>query len=54
METRIENARTGQWRTPILPNEDADAGMTELQSFLSHASLEAGRPEKAGTTVCSS
>ena len=29
----------------ILPPEDADAGMTELQSFLSHAALEAGETQ---------
>jgi len=44
METRIENLRelVNAADAFILPQEDADAGLTELQSFLSHAALEAG------------
>ncbi len=44
METRVENLRelVNAADAFILPGEDADAGLSELQSFLSHAALEAG------------
>jgi DNA helicase-2/ATP-dependent DNA helicase PcrA len=44
METRLENLRelVNAADAFILPQEDADAGLTELQSFLAHAALEAG------------
>ncbi len=46
-ETRIENLGelVNAADAFILPNEDADAGMSELQSFLSHAALEAGETQ---------
>jgi DNA helicase-2/ATP-dependent DNA helicase PcrA len=47
METRVENL--GELVNAadrfILPSEDADAGLNELQSFLSHAALEAGETQ---------
>jgi DNA helicase-2/ATP-dependent DNA helicase PcrA len=44
LETRLENLRelVNAADAFILPQEDADAGLTELQSFLAHAALEAG------------
>jgi DNA helicase-2/ATP-dependent DNA helicase PcrA len=47
METRFENLKelVNAADSFILPQEDADAGMTELQSFLSHAALEAGETQ---------
>ena len=44
METRMENLRelVNAADAFVIPGEDADAGLTELQSFLSHAALEAG------------
>jgi DNA helicase-2/ATP-dependent DNA helicase PcrA len=47
METRLENLRelANAADAFIIPQEDADAGMTELQSFLSHAALEAGETQ---------
>jgi len=47
METRLENLRelVNAADAFIIPQEDADAGMTELQSFLSHAALEAGETQ---------
>jgi DNA helicase-2/ATP-dependent DNA helicase PcrA len=44
METRVENLRelVNAADAFILPQADADAGLNELQSFLSHAALEAG------------
>jgi DNA helicase-2/ATP-dependent DNA helicase PcrA len=47
METRFENLRelVNAADAFILPQEDADAGLTELQSFLSHAALEAGETQ---------
>jgi DNA helicase-2/ATP-dependent DNA helicase PcrA len=44
METRMENLRelANAADAFVIPQEDADAGLTELQSFLSHAALEAG------------
>jgi len=47
METRLENLRelVNAADAFIIPMEDADAGMTDLQSFLSHAALEAGETQ---------
>jgi DNA helicase-2/ATP-dependent DNA helicase PcrA len=47
METRFENLRelANAADAFIIPQEDADAGMTDLQSFLSHAALEAGETQ---------
>jgi DNA helicase-2/ATP-dependent DNA helicase PcrA len=47
METRFENLRelVNAADAFVLPQEDADAGMNELQSFLSHAALEAGETQ---------
>ena len=47
METRIENLGelVNAADAFIIPREDADAGLTELQSFLSHAALEAGETQ---------
>ncbi len=44
METRVENLRelVNAADAFVLPAEDAEAGLSELQSFLSHAALEAG------------
>ncbi|MEJ8566967.1 DNA helicase II [Elongatibacter sediminis] len=47
METRLENLRelVNAADAFVLPPEDADAGLSELQSFLSHAALEAGETQ---------
>jgi len=47
METRFENLKelVNAADSFVLPQEDAEAGMTELQSFLSHAALEAGETQ---------
>jgi DNA helicase-2/ATP-dependent DNA helicase PcrA len=54
METRIENLRelVNAADGFILPQADADAGLTELQSFLSHAALEAGDTQAASWDDC--
>jgi DNA helicase-2/ATP-dependent DNA helicase PcrA len=54
METRIENLRelVNAADAFILPLEDADAGLTELQSFLSHAALEAGETQGESWDDC--
>jgi DNA helicase-2/ATP-dependent DNA helicase PcrA len=54
METRIENLRelANAADSFILPGEDADAGLTELQSFLSHAALEAGDTQAESWDDC--
>jgi len=54
METRIENLRelVNAADAFILPQEDADAGLTELQSFLSHAALEAGETQGESWDDC--
>jgi len=54
METRIENLRelANAADAFILPLEDADAGLTELQSFLSHAALEAGETQGESWDDC--
>ncbi len=47
METRMENLAelVNAADAFILPPEDAEAGLSELQSFLSHAALEAGETQ---------
>jgi DNA helicase-2/ATP-dependent DNA helicase PcrA len=54
METRIENLRelVNAADAFILPLDDADAGLTELQSFLSHAALEAGETQGESWDDC--
>ncbi|MBT8065275.1 MAG: DNA helicase II [Gammaproteobacteria bacterium] len=54
METRIENLRelVNAADSFILPQEDADAGIGELQSFLSHAALEAGETQGEAWDDC--
>ena len=47
MEARLENLRelVNAAESFVLPAEDEEAGLTELQSFLSHAALEAGETQ---------
>jgi DNA helicase-2/ATP-dependent DNA helicase PcrA len=54
METRIENLRelVNAADAFILPHDDAEAGLTELQSFLSHAALEAGETQGESWDDC--
>ena len=54
METRMENLRelVNAADAFIIPQEDADAGLTELQSFLSHAALEAGETQGESWDDC--
>ena len=54
METRMENLRelVNAADAFILPQEDADAGLNELQSFLSHAALEAGETQGESWDDC--
>jgi DNA helicase-2/ATP-dependent DNA helicase PcrA len=54
METRIENLRelVNAAEAFVLPHEDAEAGLTELQSFLSHAALEAGETQGESWDDC--
>ena len=54
METRLENLRelVNAADAFILPQEDADAGLTEMQSFLSHAALEAGETQGESWDDC--
>jgi DNA helicase-2/ATP-dependent DNA helicase PcrA len=54
METRMENLRelANAADSFVLPQEDADAGLTELQSFLSHAALEAGETQGESWDDC--
>jgi len=54
METRIENLRelVNAADAFILPPEDADAGLSDLQSFLSHAALEAGETQGESWDDC--
>jgi DNA helicase-2/ATP-dependent DNA helicase PcrA len=54
MESRVENLRelVNAATAFILPSEDEDAGMNELQSFLSHASLEAGETQGEAWDDC--
>ncbi len=54
MESRIENLRelVNAATAFVIPAEDADAGMNDLQSFLSHASLEAGETQGEAWDDC--
>ncbi|MDH3790068.1 MAG: UvrD-helicase domain-containing protein, partial [Xanthomonadales bacterium] len=54
METRFENLRelVNAADAFILPQEDAEAGLDELQSFLSHAALEAGETQGESWDDC--
>jgi DNA helicase-2/ATP-dependent DNA helicase PcrA len=54
METRMENLRelVNAADAFVIPGEDADAGLTELQSFLSHAALEAGETQGENWEDC--
>jgi DNA helicase-2/ATP-dependent DNA helicase PcrA len=54
MESRVENLRelVNAADAFILPREDEDAGLTELQSFLSHAALEAGETQGESWEDC--
>ena len=54
MESRVENLRelVNAADAFILPLEDEQAGMTELQSFLSHAALEAGETQGEAWDDC--
>jgi DNA helicase-2/ATP-dependent DNA helicase PcrA len=54
METRLENLRelVNAADAFVLPGEDADAGLSELQSFLSHAALEAGETQGESWDDC--
>jgi len=53
-ETRVENLRelVNAADSFILPAEDADVGMNELQSFLSRAALEAGETQGESWDDC--
>ena len=53
-ETRLENLRelVNAADSFILPLEDRDAGLSELQSFLSHAALEAGETQGESWDDC--
>jgi DNA helicase-2/ATP-dependent DNA helicase PcrA len=54
MDTRVENLRelVNAADRFMLPGEDADAGLTDLQSFLSHAALEAGETQGEDWAEC--
>jgi DNA helicase-2/ATP-dependent DNA helicase PcrA len=54
METRMENLRelVNAADAFVIPGEDADAGLSELQSFLSHAALEAGETQGENWEDC--
>ncbi|MDT8321061.1 MAG: DNA helicase II [Xanthomonadales bacterium] len=54
METRMENLRelVNAADAFILPRDDAEAGLSELQSFLSHAALEAGETQGESWDDC--
>ncbi len=54
METRVENLRelVNAADRFSIPAEDADAGLTDLQSFLSHAALEAGETQGEAWDDC--
>jgi len=54
MESRVENLRelVNAAEAFVMPGEDEDAGMTELQSFLSHAALEAGETQGEAWDDC--
>ncbi len=54
MEARVENLRelTNAAESFILPAEDEEAGLGPLQSFLSHAALEAGETQGEAWDDC--
>ncbi len=54
MESRVENLRelVNAAEAFVLPHEDEEAGMTDLQSFLSHAALEAGETQGEAWDDC--
>jgi DNA helicase-2/ATP-dependent DNA helicase PcrA len=54
MESRVENLRelVNAADAFILPQDDEEAGLTELQSFLSHAALEAGETQGENWEDC--
>ena len=54
LDTRMENLGelVNAADAFILPQEDADAGLNELQSFLSHAALEAGETQGESWDDC--
>ncbi|NOR20550.1 MAG: DNA helicase II [Xanthomonadales bacterium] len=54
MESRVENLRelVNAAEAFVLPQEDEEAGMSELQSFLSHAALEAGETQGEAWDDC--
>ncbi|MEJ2384214.1 MAG: DNA helicase II [Xanthomonadales bacterium] len=54
MESRVENLRelVNAADAFILPQEDEEAGLSELQSFLSHAALEAGETQGENWEDC--
>jgi DNA helicase-2/ATP-dependent DNA helicase PcrA len=54
MESRVENLRelVNAAGSFMLPHEDEDAGISELQSFLSHAALEAGETQGEAWDDC--
>lgn len=54
MESRVENLRelVNAAEGFVLPPEDEEAGMNELQSFLSHAALEAGETQGEAWDDC--
>ncbi len=54
METRIENLGelVNAAESFVLPADDAEAGLNDLQSFLSHAALEAGETQGESWDDC--
>jgi DNA helicase-2/ATP-dependent DNA helicase PcrA len=54
MESRVENLRelVNAAEAFVMPAEDEDVGMTPLQSFLSHAALEAGETQGEAWDDC--
>ena len=54
MESRVENLRelVNAADAFVMPAEDEESGMTELQSFLSHAALEAGETQGEAWDDC--
>jgi DNA helicase-2/ATP-dependent DNA helicase PcrA len=54
MESRVENLSelVNAAEAFVLPAEDEEAGMTDLQSFLSHAALEAGETQGEAWDDC--
>ncbi len=54
MESRVENLRelVNAAEAFVMPAEDEETGMTELQSFLSHAALEAGETQGEAWDDC--